>query len=165
MPIECFAIQLLLPPCRLPAVVEAGSKPGLMTWLARVAQRVQQLLAKHTDQRHPQELQGPNTVQPPAKRQCMASTSMRPGLTCPNMLDMLLAAYAAATTAAMTGQGAGLDWRLAVLGLLHQPEPLHEPLLQRLLGSLQGTLWAGDAAPQQVGWGLRHAATVFVRAY
>lgn len=152
--------RLLLPPCRLPAVVEAGSKPGLMTWLARVAQRVQQLLAKQTDQHHPQELHGSSTVHPPAKRQCMASTSIRPGITCPQLLDMLLAAYAAAATAATTGQGAGLDWRLDVLGLLHQPKPLHEPLLQRLLGSLQGTLWAGDAAPQQVGWGLGQAATV-----
>jgi hypothetical protein len=69
-------------------------------------------------------------------------------------MDMLLAAYACASAGApacaASGGGDGWDWRVEYLGLLQELPGLHVLLLQRLIGSLQGSTWPAEVSPQQV---------------
>jgi hypothetical protein len=150
-----FLLSML---CRLPVVLAAGSRPGLTTLLSRITQQVKDLLqAAQLQQQRQQGMasHGAPTSEPALKRHrsAEAATSSRSGsasIDPHELLDMLLAAYAAATGSSAAGQDAGWAWRLEYLAMLQELLPLHAPLLERLLGALCRSATAADVAPQQV---------------
>lgn len=143
--------------CRLPVVLAAGSRPGLTTLLTRITQQVKELLqpAQYQQQRQQEVVShGSRTSEPALKRhrsaEAAVSSTSGTSIDPHELLDMLLAAYAAATGSSAAWQDAGWAWRLEYLAMLQELLPLHAPLLERLLGALCGLATAADGAPQQV---------------
>lgn len=151
---HAFLLYML---CRLPVVLAAGSRPGLITLLTRITQQAKDLLQPAQHQQQRQQGMASPISEPALKRHrsVEAATSSRSSSSSTSidpheLLDMLLAAYAAATGSSAAWQDAGWAWRLEYLAMLQELLPLHAPLLERLLGALCGSATAADVAPQQV---------------
>jgi hypothetical protein len=154
-------VVLHVPVRRLPVVVSAGSRPGLAALLARIKEhltRILQLQQPAQQQQHPQQQHAPAWLgaagEPASKKQRTAEAAAAAAgadTQITELLDALLSAYAAASASPPAAATDGSwDWRVELLGVLQELPLLHGPLLQRLLGSLCGSAWPQEVAPQQV---------------